>query len=113
MFRLTGGKCQPTVPHDKGRHSVPARGREQRIPEDLGVVVGVDIDEPWGDGKAISLDDLPCIAAHLAHCNDAASLNRNIAGIALCTGAVVDSSVFDEQIVAHRVPPSCFGIFAF
>jgi hypothetical protein len=82
---------------------MPAGGSEQRIPEDLGIVMGVDIDKPGSDGETISLDDLPCIATDFPDGDDAASADRDIAGIALRARPVIDPAVFDQQIVTHKV----------
>src|SRR4029453_1315194 len=62
----------------------------------------MDIDKSGGDGKTVSLDDLPRIAADFADGNDATSIDRDVSGIALRTGPVVDRAVFDQQIVTHR-----------
>ena len=45
-----GRDAEPAVAHDDARHPVPARRGEVAVPEDLGVVVGVDVDEARGPG---------------------------------------------------------------
>jgi hypothetical protein len=53
-----GGDAEPAVAHDHTRDAVPARRREVAVPQDLGVVVRVDVDEPGGEDEAVEVDDL-------------------------------------------------------
>src|SRR5438132_1592871 len=63
------------------------------------------IDKPGGDGEAVGIDDLARVAADFPDGDDAPSANRNIAGVALGAGPVVDPAVFDQQVVTHDNPP--------
>ena len=47
---------EPAVAHDHGGHAVPARAGAQRVPEHLGVHVGVAVDEAGGDDVALGVD---------------------------------------------------------
>ncbi len=51
--------CDPeaAVPHHHGRHAVPGGGREVAVPEHLGVVVGVGVDEAGGEHQPVQVDD--------------------------------------------------------
>jgi hypothetical protein len=51
-------ETHPAVADDERRHPVPARRREDRIPQRLPVVVGVDVDEPGRDEEATRVDHL-------------------------------------------------------
>src|SRR5215813_13699796 len=105
VFGLTGGKGQAAVAHDQRRHPVPARRGKQRVPKDLSVVVGMDIDKPGGDGEAVGVDDLARVAADLTDGDDAPAVDGNIAAITLCAGPVIDPAVFHQQVVTHNNPP--------
>ncbi len=59
QHRLFGGrrcKREAAVAHHRGGHAVPARVRARRVPEDLRVEVGVDVDEPRRDHEAVGVD---------------------------------------------------------
>ena len=45
------GDPEPAVADDHAGHAVPARRRQVRVPQDLGVVVGVDVDEARGPAR--------------------------------------------------------------
>ena len=47
-----GAMEKPQLPGDHARHAVERRRRQPRVPEHLGVVVGVDVDEPGRDDLA-------------------------------------------------------------
>ena len=47
-----GGEPDTAVAHHHRGDAVPAGRRDVRVPRDLGVVVGVDVDEPGGDEPA-------------------------------------------------------------
>ena len=49
---LSGASVKPQLPPMTRRDTVPARRRGQRVPEELGVVVGVRVDEPGRDDEA-------------------------------------------------------------
>ena len=51
MLRAGGGDAEAAVAHDDAGHPVPARRGQVAVPEDLGVVVGVDVDEPGSQYK--------------------------------------------------------------
>ena len=47
---------EAAVAHDHGGHAVPGRAAHQLVPHDLGVVVGVDVDEARADDPAGGVD---------------------------------------------------------
>jgi hypothetical protein len=49
---------------------VDVRRCGRRVPEQLGVVVGVGVDEPGGDHEALGVEHLGGVVAHLAHRHD-------------------------------------------
>ena len=50
------GDGEPAVAGDDGGDAVEARRGERRVPEHLGVVVGVDVDEAGGHDAAVGVD---------------------------------------------------------
>ena len=54
-----GGGREPdaAVAHHHGGDAVPGARRHPRVPRDLGVVVGVDVDPARGDEPAVGIDD--------------------------------------------------------
>ena len=50
--------AEAAVAHDHARDPVPARRREVAVPEDLGVVVGVDVDEAGRQHQPVEVDHL-------------------------------------------------------
>ena len=52
QVRSDGGDGESAVAGDDAGHAVEGRRGEPRVPEHLGVVVGVDVDEPGGDDLA-------------------------------------------------------------
>ena len=53
---------EPAVAGEHGGDAVPRRRRRGRLEVQLGVVVGVDVDEPGGDVEPVGVDD-PCAAS--------------------------------------------------
>ncbi len=56
-------EADPAVAHHDGGHAVPGRRGEQRVPGDLPVVVGVDVDEAGRHQQAFGVDRAPRPAA--------------------------------------------------
>ena len=50
------GEADAAVAHHDGGDAVPARRRQQRVPRDLAVVVGVDVDEAGRHEGAVGVD---------------------------------------------------------
>ena len=58
MLRVRGGHAESAVAHHDAAHPMPARGGQVAVPEDLGVVVGVDVDEPGSQCETVEIDHL-------------------------------------------------------
>ena len=67
---------EAAVAADDGRDPVERRGGDGRVPEDLGVVVGVHVDEPRRDHHAGGVDRAASLVADRAHRDDAAVADR-------------------------------------
>ena len=55
-------EAEAAVADDRGGDPVPPGQGAVRVPEDLGVVVGVEVDEARGDVETLRVDDLPRLA---------------------------------------------------
>ena len=96
-----GREAHAAVAHHDGGDAVPARRREVRVPGDLAVVVGVDVDPARGHEQALGVD-LPAALAHVAaDGDDAVAVDGDVAR----RGAA--------PVPSTRVPPritrSCMG----
>ena len=73
---------EPAVAHERRRHAVPDGGRAEPVPERLGVVVGVQIDDPRGHEEAVGVDGPRGRGVHPADLRDGAILHRDVGAIA-------------------------------
>ena len=97
------------VAGDDGGHAVEARRCQCRIPEDLGVVVGVDVDEAGGDDVTAGIDDV--IAAQVrTDLDDAPTGDGDVGAVTGCAGAVDDGATLHDGRstcdVGHCASPS-------
>ncbi len=82
--------------HDRG-DTVPGRNRQIRIPENLGVVMGVEVDEARGDNQPAGIDDLGCLVGRYApNLGNSAVFDTHIAAKARRTGTVDDHPVLND-----------------
>ena len=92
----------PAVAHHDRRHAVPARGRHQRVPPDLRIEMGVDVDEPRCHEEALGIDDPPGTQpVHLADRDDPVAVDRDIGSAAWRARSVDHGSTGDHQIMCH------------
>ena len=74
------------------------RGAEGAIPEGLGIVVGVDVDETGRHHLARSIDRPPRFLVHLADGDDATVLNAQVAGSRRFSAPIDQRSALDQDI---------------
>ena len=74
-----GREADAAVTHDHGGDAVPDRRGEQRVPGDLPVVVGVDVDEAGRDREAGGVELLTTGLVDGAHRGDAAVVEGDVA----------------------------------
>ena len=86
---------------NRGRHAVGKAGVEAIVPEELPIIMGVDVDEARRDEPLIRVDRLGGRSVHVADRDDAAVLDRDIAPAGQRTGPVDDGAVADKNI-KHR-----------
>ena len=100
------GEAHAAVAHDDGRDAVVAGGVEVRVPRDLGVHVGVDVDPAGGDELAGGVD-LALAGAHVvADGGDAVAVDADVGGELGHAGAVEDAAVADGDLVHGVSLPS-------
>ncbi len=68
---------EAAIAHHHRGHTVPRRYGHHAVPQDLRVVVRVDVDEAGGDHAAARLDGRGCLAGSLGHGGDLAVLDRD------------------------------------
>ena len=102
-----GGDSEAAVAHHDGRDPVPGRDGEHPVPQDLRVVVGVDVDEARGHRGAVDLQRARGVASHLAQGGDTAVPDAQIAADSRSPAAVDQCSAADQEIeVTHGSLPS-------
>ena len=83
-------------------------GRGQRVPEQLGVVVGVGVDEARAHHEAGGVDGVAGVlagqAAGVGDGHDAATRHADVGGTAGSAGAVDQRAAADDEIEHVRVP---------
>ena len=84
--------------------------RAERVPEHLGVVVAVVVDEPGRDHPSVGLDDPPGGAVQPSQLHDLAVGDADVAVEGGPAGAVDDAAVLDEQVVGHVAAPLRTGV---
>src|SRR5919197_1798160 len=100
--RLAAGRDgEPAVAHDDGRDAVP-RGRARlRVPEELAVVVSVDVDEAGGEGKAHAVDLARAAFGDAPEGRYAVADDGEVAAGSLAAAAVTEERAPDDE-VGHR-----------
>ena len=99
-----GGEADAAVPHHDGGDAVPAGGREQRVPGDLAVEVGVDVDEARGDNLPRCVDRLAALGLDAADGGYLAVVDGDVALEGSLSRPIDNGAVADNQIV-HVAPP--------
>src|SRR5262249_18499447 len=91
--------AQAAVAHHQRRDAVPGRDRQHAIPEHLGVVVRVDVDEAGSDDGALGVDGARGAAGHVADRRDATVAHGDVAAPARRARAVDQRAAADQEIV--------------
>ena len=110
--RMSGrhrGEAEAAVADGDRRDAVPARQGAVRIPEDLGVVVRVQVDEARRNVHTGRVDDAGSRrGVDTTHRHDLSALDGDVATSSRRPGPVEDQSVFDNDVVVlacHQTPP--------
>jgi hypothetical protein len=87
--------------HHRG-DAMPRRNRQHPVPQNLGVVMSMDIDEARRHGQAAGVDRAGRVPANLAQGRDFTRLDSYVACNTGLARAVDYGSAADFQIVVHR-----------
>src|SRR5271166_4545780 len=93
--------AESAIAKDDRCDSVSGRNSQDPVPENLCVVMGVDIDEAGSDGEAGGVDRAGRAALNFAQGSDFTRLDRHVAPYAGLPGAVNNGSAAYFQIVIH------------
>ena len=96
--RSRGGDAEAAVAHDDRRDPVPGRDRQHAVPEDLGVVVRVDVDEAGRDDRALGVERAAGGAADVAQRGDAAATDAEVAAPRRGARAVDQRAAADQEV---------------
>ena len=104
------GEGDTAVAHDDAGHAVPATRRTDRIPGELGVEMGVDVDEARGHDAPVGVE-LPVTRGvdHRVHGDHAVADHTYISLSGRSPCAVDDGSIANDQIHVHK-PSPCSGM---
>ena len=90
-----------------GGDAVQRRRVAERVPGELRVVVGVDVDDARRDHQAVGVDHLVGrLAREPADGGDAPVADRDVGDLPGQAGAVDDEAAADQQVVGHESPAS-------
>ena len=103
LARLDRREREAAVAADDRGDAVQRRRGGGRIPEHLGVVVRVDVDEARRDDEAVGVDGARRGLVDLADRDDAPVAYADVSTAACRSGAVDDAATADEQ-VQHGIP---------
>ena len=85
---------------------MPAGEGAVGVPEDLGVVVGVEVDEAGGDVEAVGVEHLARVARRdAADLGDDPVPDGDVRAIPRHTGPVEDGAAANQPIVGRHDPP--------
>ena len=106
VFGSARRQPEAAVGHEHAGEAVPDARRRQRVPEQLGVVMGMHVDEAGRHDQPRGVDRLGRAAVHRAQRDDLARGNRDVPGVPGRPASIDQESVLDEQIVLHGASPA-------
>ena len=104
-LRRGRGEREAAMPHDRGGDAVPARVRPELVPEDLGVEVGVPVDESGRDHMTLGVDVHRAVLTDPADGGDAPPGDAHVGPVRGHARPVDDGAVADDDVVGHRSAP--------
>ena len=108
MLRPRRRNAETTIPHHGRRDTMPRRDAKHPIPHDLGIVVGVNVDESRRYNQSASVDRLCAFAGNLANGGDPPILYGNVTTESLAPRAVYNAATDNLQVVVHIVHSSLY-----
>src|SRR5882724_551581 len=101
VFLGAGREGEAAIAHDHGGDAVPAGAGPERIPEHLGVHVGVAVHEAGGDHLTFGVEDLAGGFAYATNGRDAPAAHAHVGPVAWPTGPVHHPAVLDQEVIGH------------
>ena len=105
VLRPARGEGDAAVAEQGGGDAMPGHRRHVRIPADLGIEMGVQIDEAGRDGMAGGVDLLLAGLRHCADRGDRIAVNGDVNFLGRIARAVHDEAVADYQIMSQLDSP--------
>jgi MoxR-like ATPase len=87
---------------------MPARRGPARVPGDLRVEVGVDVDEPGGNDATLGVDGAPgrrAVVGQITDRDDLVAVDRDVADERVAPRPVDDRPILDHEIMCHGPVP--------
>src|SRR4051812_31775863 len=104
MLRTHGRKAHAAVPTNNRGDSMPARGRQQRVPDRLPVIVGMRIDPAGADQEPARIYLPPRWSVLAADLRNALAGNAHVSGEARLAGAIDDGAAANDDVVHGNSP---------
>ena len=95
---------EAAVAHHHGGHTQGDRRCGPWIPGELGVEVGVDVDDARGEREAMRIDGIPCAADVVSDLGDPAVLHSDASFHGIVAESVEDTGVPDYEVMHCVVP---------
>src|SRR5262249_24060258 len=102
VLGLAGRETEPTVGHEHTGEPVPATRRGPGVPEKLGVVVGMDVDESGGAYQPGGVDHFLGRTIYFAQRGDLTAGHTEVAAVTGQPRAVDEKTVLNQQIILHH-----------
>ena len=109
VFGPCRGNTEAAVADDGGCDAMPGGDGQHFVPDDLRIIMGVDIDKAGGNGQAGCVDFARRVFRDLAKCHDATIADADVALVAGSTGAINECSAGDFKVECHSIPPCCLA----
>ena len=103
-----GRETDTAVTHDDCGDPMPTRWADIGIPDDLTVIVGVNIDEPWGHEGPRGIDLLPARRLYLTDFSDDSIVYGYVGLMCGRAGAINNLTASYNEIVHNSAPLTCF-----
>src|SRR5262249_47772867 len=102
------GKAKAAVTQDDGSHAVPAGDSAVWVPANLGVVMGVQINETRSNDQPVGINRLFCEAWRFAaNLGDFTVFHPDVSAATRRSRSINNCSTLDVEIkISHRFPPS-------
>ena len=103
MFRFAGRNGKTTVSNEHSRDAVFRRGCNHRVPCDLGIEVGVTVNNAWRECEAFGIDTFPAHSKVRAHIRHAVMVDGDIGVARWPTSSIEDQCVFYNEVMHGEI----------